>query len=325
MVWARVSAALAALCLLAHMGTPQAQAADPLKVGILKFGTVAWELDVIAENGLDEANGFTLDLQPFASGAATRVAFEGDAVDVIVADWIWVARRRAAGADVAFIPYSRSVGGVMISEDAKAQSLADLAGSSIGVAGGPLDKSWLILQALALREGMDLKAETEQVFGAPPLLYKKAQDGEIDAVITFWHYMARLEAQGFRRLISTADASEALGLAPDLPLLGYVVKGELARERPDLVKGLANASRAAKRLLAENEAEWSRLRPLMKAKSDAEFAALKAGFLEGAPNEAPVDATAAAAFFDVLAKTGGEELVGSATSLPDGVFLDLGD
>ncbi len=35
-------------------------------------------------------------------------------------------------------------------------SLADLAGRSIGVAGGPLDKSWLMAQAAARKEGRDL-------------------------------------------------------------------------------------------------------------------------------------------------------------------------
>jgi NitT/TauT family transport system substrate-binding protein len=49
-----------------------------------------------------------------------------------------------------------------------AGDVAALAGGKIGIAGGPLDKSWLILRAWAQQmHGMDLAAGTEQVY-APP-------------------------------------------------------------------------------------------------------------------------------------------------------------
>jgi len=37
-------------------------------------------------------------------------------------------------------------------------------------AGGPTDKNWLILRALSAKEGGDLAAAVEPVFGAPPLI-----------------------------------------------------------------------------------------------------------------------------------------------------------
>ncbi|MGY3439303.1 MULTISPECIES: ABC transporter substrate-binding protein [unclassified Marinovum] len=296
-----------------------------LRASVLKFGTVNWELDVIGHNGLDTANGFKLEVQGVAGGSAAQVAFQGGAADVIVSDWLWVARQRAAGKDFVFIPYSKAVGGVLVPEGSKAQTLADLKGGKIGIAGGPLDKSWLILQAYAEKAyGFDLKAETEQVFGAPPLIFKTALGGDLAGAINFWHFMAKMEAGGMRKLVDVSEAAEALGLDPETPLLGYVVKGELLRENPELVQGLATASRAAKEILAEDDAEWARLRPRMNAKTDAEFDGLVAGFRAGIPAPGPVDEAAAAQMLRLMAELGGADLIGDATDLPEGVFLQDG-
>ncbi|TIN59190.1 MAG: ABC transporter substrate-binding protein, partial [Mesorhizobium sp.] len=93
----------------------------------------------------------------------------------------------------------------------------------IGVAGGPLDKSWLLIQALTRRDlGVDLSAASDIVFGAPPLISEKAIQGELDAVLNFWHFCARLEANGFRRLIGVNDAAKALGALGPVSALGYV-------------------------------------------------------------------------------------------------------
>ena len=41
-----------------------------------------------------------------------------------------------------------AVGGVMVRPDSGVYTLADLRGKRLGVAGGPLDKSWLLLRGL---------------------------------------------------------------------------------------------------------------------------------------------------------------------------------
>lgn len=321
-LFSRLGATAAAMVLSA--GSAMAEV-PTLRASVLQFGTVNWELDVIKTHGLDTAHGFELDVQGVAGGSAAKIAFEGGTADVIVSDWLWVARQRAAGRDYVFIPYSKAVGGVMVPDDSPAQTLADMAGGKIGIAGGPLDKSWLILQAFAEQEyQMDLAASTEQVFGAPPLIFKTALKGDLDGAINFWHFMAKMDASGMRPLVTVAEAAQTLGLDPETPLLGYVVRGEMVRESPQIVNGLAAASREAKSLLASSDAEWDRLRPRMKVKTDAQFEALIAGFRAGIPSDAPVDEAAAAKMLDLMARLGGEDLLGPVTELPEGVFLDAG-
>ena len=123
-----------------------------VRVGVLKFGTVNWELDTIKTHKLDEAEGIDLQIVDLASNQATQVALQGGAVDMIVTDWLWVSRQRADGADFTFAPYSTSAGGVMVPAESDIRSLADLKGAELGVAGGPLDKSWLMLRALMIAE-----------------------------------------------------------------------------------------------------------------------------------------------------------------------------
>lgn len=306
----------------AIMISASANASETLRIAVLKFGTVNWELNTIKHHELDLKNGFDLQVQGMANGAAAKIAFQGGEADVIVSDWIWVARQRADGKDFVFIPYSTSVGGLLVPGDSPVQTLTDLQGRKIGIAGGPLDKSWLILQAYSAAQGFDIKAETEQVFGAPPLLFKKALQGELDGEINFWHFGAKLKAKGFREVFSVVEAAAELGLDPKTPLLGYVVKGEMLRENPDLVAGFAQASRDAKAILATSDEEWERLRPVMKAKDDTAFAALVSGFRAGIPTSTEVNLEGASRFLELMAEFGGEELVGKATTLPEGLFYE---
>ena len=319
--WKSMAGAAAAICVasISRADTPT------LRAAVLKFGTVNWELDTIQHHGLDAEEGFDLEIQGMAGGSAAKVAFQGGEADIIVSDWLWVARQRAAGKDYVFIPYSKAVGGIMVPADSPAQSVTDLADMKIGIAGGPLDKSWLILQAYAAKNhDMDLAGDTEQVFGAPPLIFGSAMSGEVGAAINFWHFGAKMNAAGMRTLIDVATASADLGLDPETPLLGYVVRGELMRDNPDLVNGFAAASRAAKDILADDDGEWVRLRPRMNADNDAQFDALVAGFRAGIPAPGPIDEEAAGRMLELMYSLDGAELLGDATELPEGTFLQNG-
>lgn len=292
-----------------------------LRLGVLGFGTVNWELDVIKHHGLDEERSFTLAVEGFAGGQATKVALQGDAVDGIVSDWFWVSRQRAEGGNFVFVPYSSTVGALMTPADSDIQSLEDLKGKKIGVAGGELDKSWLMIQAVAKeRHGIDLADEVEAIFGAPPLLNEKVETGELDAVVNYWHFCARLEAKGYNRLLGVNDAAKELGIAGDVPQLGYVFHEDFANENADLIEAFADASRAAKALMQTDE-EWERLREKTKAADDATLETLKARFQEGIPlSWGEIERADAEQLYGLMATLGGEELVGPSPVLVDGTF-----
>ncbi|WP_260292308.1 ABC transporter substrate-binding protein [Sedimenticola hydrogenitrophicus] len=311
---------LALLCAL----QPAVAATPTLRAGVLKFGTVNWELQTIKQHRLDEAEGFHLEVTPYAGKLATTTALHGGAVDVIVNDWLWVSRQRSAGRGYGFIPYSRMNGALMVAADSGIASLAELQGKKVGIAGGPVDKSWLLIQALARQQHhIDLKQRIDAVYGAPPLLAKKLQSGELDAVITFWHYAARLEAAGFRRLVDIGDALEQLGMPPDVPMVGYVFSPALSDNPGDLVQAFDRAARRAKAILATQPDAWLTLEPLMNADSAASLQTLKAGYKAGIPTHwGEVERRQAANLFSLLAELGGEPLVGKATALAPGTFIE---
>lgn len=309
--------------LLAGLAAPaSAQTTLPvIRIGTLENGTVNWEIRTIIELGLDRQNGFELRPLPLAGNPATQVAMQGAEVDSIVSDWLWVAQQRARGADFTFLPYSTAVGGIMVPAASPAQSLADLEGGKIGIAGGPVDKSWLILRAWSREKlGRDLAEMTTQVFGAPPMIMNAAETGQLDAAINFWHFQAKMRARGMRELISVATAAGDLGLDAATPLLGYVLRDGWIAENPETAAGFARASRAAKEILARDDAQWDRLRPIMNAANEAEFQALKQGWRAGIPAPGPVDAENARAMFAAMAELGGEALTGGLTALPEGLF-----
>ena len=325
----RAVAALFALLLAIHL-IPEARAESEeiatIRVGVLKFGTVNWELDAMTRAGLDEAAGVDVEIVPFAGEDASAVALQAGSVDMIVSDWLWVSRLRAEGADYTFVPYSTSVGSLMAAGDGPVQSLGDLKGKTIGVAGGPLDKNWLLIQALAKQKyGVDLATENSIVYGAPPLLTEKARQGELDAVLNFWHYAARLEAEGFRTLVSGTDAAMAMGTSGPVASIGWVFRDAFAEEHPKAGAGFLAADRATKQLLATSDEAFDALKPLMKAEDEKTFTTLRQRYREGIPSRPASEEKAdTAKLYKLLAEIGGERLVGPAKELAPGTYYDDG-
>lgn len=310
--------------LILMLNAAASPAADllPVRVGVLQFGTVNWELDVIQHHGLGARQGVDLKVVPLGSKNALSVALQGGAVDIIVTDWIWVSRQRAEERNYAFFPYSRTVGALFVRPDAAIESLGDLKGKKLGIAGGPVDKSWLLLRAYVRNAlDMDLKEALEPTFAAPPLLNQLMLKGDLPAVLNFWHYGARLKAAGMQELITVIDLLVGLGIDTEVPLLGWAFDEEWAQRNRAPLVGFLTAAYQAKKILAESDEEWTRIRELTKAEDDATLSALKESYRDGIPrNFGAAELQAAEQVFAILAREGGRELVGRSTALAPGTF-----
>ena len=297
---------------------------DVLRVGTLRFGSVSWVIDTVRAHGFDKAHGITIEETPLANNEGAKIALSSGAVDMIVSDWVWVARQRAAGDKLTFIPYSSLVGAVLVPKDSPIKTLADLKGRKIGIVGGPLDKSWIFLRALALKDlQLDLDKVVERVFGAPPLLNEQLKSGRLDGVLTNWNFAARLEADGYRRVITVNDALRDLGIGQQIPLIGYVFKEDWAQAHPALVKAFAAANLDATHVLDTKDDEWQRLLAATGAESPAILLALRDGYREGIPRAwGGLERAAAARAFQVMVDLGGQDLVGTNNQLEPGTFWD---
>jgi NitT/TauT family transport system substrate-binding protein len=300
-----------------------ARADSTMRVGVLKFGTVSWVMDVIEHHELDETYGVDIDELELASNQATLVALQAGRVDCVVSDWLWVSRQRAAGADWTFFPFSTALGSLVTARGAPIHGLADLRNRRLGVAGSPLDKSWVIVQALAQQQHVDLTREAQLSFGAPPLLGQELLAGRLDAVLTYWNFAAPLESQGLPSVLSMSDALRQLGFKTTIPLVGFVVSERWARQHARALTAFVQATREAESILATSDAEWNWLGPRTGARSPAELKALRDAFRAGIPAHWGKDERREAAeLYAVFAKVGGKTLVGSSPSLQPGTFLD---
>jgi len=139
--------ALAAVIALAAQTS--ATVADRIRVAVQRTGTLAWELDVIRTHGLDRKLDLAIETVELASTEAGKIALKGGSADLMLSDWLWVARERSLGDDLVFYPSSSTLGAVMVPARSPIREIVDLRGRKLAVAGGPLDKSWLLLQAFA--------------------------------------------------------------------------------------------------------------------------------------------------------------------------------
>ena len=315
----------AAIVGVVAIGSSSAGAADHIRVATLKTGTLAWELEVVRAHGLDGQANLAIDTTELGSTESGKIALKGGSADLIVSDWLWVARERALGDNLMFYPYSSALGAVMVSADSPIKSVADLKGKKLGVAGGPLDKSWLLLQALARRSGIDLKTQASIAYGAPPLLAQKALQGETDATLTFWNFCAALEANGMRPAIPMQDVVKSLGAAGEVAMVGYVFDGDWALRNRAVLDRFFAVMRKAEWILADTPAEWQRLAARIGVSEPNALEVYRRRFRQGIPRRPLAEEFAdARSLYRVLAAIGGADLVGPSPDLDPGAFYAAG-
>lgn len=295
-----------------------------IRIGVQASGTLEWELSALQDDPQAKSADFQVEIQHVANAEAGKIALQSGAVDMIVSDWIWVSSLRSTGADFTFYPYSNTSGALVVPEKSPIHSIKDLKDKRLGIAGGELDKNWLLLQALAQKEQLDLNATVEKIFGAPPLINEQIKQNRVDAVLNYWHFAARLEAQGYRQIIDGKGILKGLGIAENVPNIGYVFKQSWAESHKQAINSFFKASKQAKNRLCTSDAAWQKVIPLTQTDDASIQAKLRQGYCEGGIEQwGEKEQQAAARIYTMLRTLSNNQLTGKSAYLQPGTFWSI--
>ena len=293
-----------------------------LSIGLLKYGSVNWEIDIIKENNLDKKNNVVIKEKFFSTKNAAAIALQGKAVDMIVTDWIWVSRQKGEKRNYFFFPHSMSVGGIMVKHDSEIIDIKDLENKKLGIAGSSIDKSWLLFRAYSNKKlGKDPINFLKPNYAAPPLLNELIERNEIDAVLNYWHYNARLKSKGYREIITVENILKDLGIKSKMPAYGWVFSEDFGKKNKNLINSFLDASNEAKKIMLSSDNEWERIFPLTNARDRTTLIHLRDAYRNGIPlsfGNKEIEETKKV--FKILAKYGGRNLVGKSNEISPGIF-----
>lgn len=296
---------------------------DHVTVGVLKYGTMNWEMDVIEQQQLASRYQVELERKPLGSPQALLVALQGGSVDIIVNDWLWASRQKEFGRDYYFFPYS-TAGGVLITHpQANIKSLGDLRGKRVGIAGGTANKNWVLYKTFIQQSvGIDLATDVDIKHAAPPMLNALMEQGQLDAVINFWHYAAQLKHLGMPVLADMNDVLKHFAIDSEVPLLGWIFSKTWADANPDLVNRFLNMSYAARQQLKQNDDLWQSI-PTFSKKYQGD---VQRYLIDDYRNIIPAQfsnqfqASLVKLFTILKSNQSDASLTGNVTSLPDDIF-----
>lgn len=303
-----------------------ANAAGVLRIASLKFGSFSWLLETIRAEGLADKAGLQIIIVDVATNQAGPVALLSGEAEVIVSDWTWALRQRSLGEYVKFAPYSSALGALMVAPDSPIKTLADLKGKKLGVAGGAIDKSWLLLRAYSKKElGADLADMVYPSYGAAPLLTEETRSGRLDAILNFWTYAARLHGDNYRTVVDMDAVLKGLGIDPVPSLVGFIWREGTEAKKPAEIAAFLSVVEQGNAVLATSDAAWDRIRHLVRPESDAEFAAVKAYYRAGIPRPwTGAETRSAEKLTHLLVDVGGAQLLGSDTQFDPKLFHAAG-
>lgn len=309
------------LLMLAFSLNVAAYEKDLIRIGTLSSGTLNWELQAMKDQGLLDNSKFDLEITQLANQQAGKIALQANSVDIIISDWIWVSSMRGEGIPFTFSPYSNSAGGLLVSAQSDIKSFIDLKGKKLGIAGGELDKNWLLLQALALKQGVDLAGSVNKVYGAPPLLEQQLKAGRIDAILTYWQFAARLETEGYRQLLSGEEIIRQLGIQENVASLGYVFRQDWAEQHKAGLQEFLNLATKARNKLCSDGDSWQKIVHLTETNDPATQQKMHDRYCEGrVSNWSAKNQAAANQIYTWLNAISQNKLGGKNTQLEAGSF-----
>ena len=298
-----------------------------IRLGVLAFGTVNWELTAMQQAGIMETELYRLQVIKMANPQAGKIALQSGAVDMIVADWIWVSLMRTQGKDFTFYPYSSTTGALVVAENSAIKRLQDLTDKKLAIAGGELDKNSLLLQALMQKQGQgEVFASIEKIYGAPPLLSQQMQRQRVDALLTYWHYAARMQAEGYKVLMTGTDILHGLGVQVSVPSIGYVFNRAWANNNKTAVLDFLANTRRIKNILCVDDMAWQGIKTLIRAKTEQVSQLLRQQYCAGRVlSWGDTQQQAAERIYQYLRKASTQRLTGNAESIQAGTFWSAGD
>ena len=210
----------------------------------------------------------------------------------------------------------------MIKKGEEINSFLDLKNKKIGVAGGSLDKSWLFLRAYAIKKyEKDPLTFFKTSFAAPPLINGLLRNNQLDAGYNYWNYTARLEALGYEEFLTLKDILPYIGIEGELPLIGYVFREGFVQKNEETLHGFIKASNEARKILKTSDNEWLRISEMTGAKNQLMLEKIRDGFRKGIPSDNhQLMRKNIQHAYKILSQIGGEELVGSSSSLASGTY-----
>jgi len=294
-----------------------------IRVGVLKYGTLNWELDLAEANEFPAQYGFRLTRVALGSPQALSVALQGGAVDMIVGDWLWAARQYDEGRFYHFYPYSTAAGELVVHSSDNAANIGDLKDKTIGFAGGKGNKNWLLYSAYARQHfGLDLASQTTVKFAAPPMLNQLMLRNQLDAVVNFWHYAAELKTYDKRSLLTMDEVLGSWQISADVPVIGWLFKQSWADENKALVDQFFAMSFATRAKMNEDDNLWQSIPSFTQKYSDDARPVLIEHYRAGIPTrfDASIKADLQKLFKVLKANEGTTGVTGSLQSLPDSLF-----
>ena len=275
---------IALIVLFISLGLGSAQEQRTVRIGLQASGTFSWVVHAMEYFGIDEELGLTLESETYATKQATEIALRAGDTDLVVDDFVGVAQMRSRNLPVRGVyPYSRATGGVVVPVDAGIETIADLAGKTIGAASLD-DKGLLILRALAVSQyDFDPQTDSNVIAASPPLMEELLAAGELEVAIPYWHYVPRMTAGGdYKDLMQISDMLSELGLSSDLPLLMMVARDGM---NPETLRTFLRGFDMALARMKQDDGVWASIleNELYSLPDPALFPSVRARWEAGLP------------------------------------------
>lgn len=219
---------LLAFMLVGLLGLGSAQSLPKVNAAMEAVGTFSWIVHGMNTFGIDTRHGIDVVGTTYASKQASEIALRGGEADLTVDDFLGAIILRGNGvAATAIYPFAKAVGGLVVPTNGEVAGIADLRGRTLA-AGSLRDKSLLILRALAISQyGFDPQVDGEVIAAAAPLMQQLIANGQVDAGLPLWHFVARIEGAGLGREVMPVTAMlDELGLPNDLPILMILARDD---------------------------------------------------------------------------------------------------